>query len=133
MSDKRKSKAVHFVSEAPKPMGAYPHARKAGNLLFLSGIGPRNPETNEVPVKIEDQCHAVFKNVKSVLEGAGAHWDQLVDITVFLTNIDQDFDAYNRVYAEYFKEHSPCRTTVGVTGLPSPIDIELKCVAVLGT
>ena len=130
---------------APKPMGAYPHARRVGNLLFLSGIGPRDPRTNQVPgVKLDAngqileydialQCHAVFKNVKTVLESCGAGWDQLVDITVFLTDIKKDFEFYNRIYAEYFTANAPCRTTVGVTGLPSPIAIELKCIADLSS
>lgn len=124
-------------------MGAYPHARRAGDFLFLSGIGPRDPKTNEVPgvtldnsgnvvdYDIVAQCHAVFKNVKTVLESSEASWEQLVDITVFLTDIDRDFKAYNKVYAEYFLVNPPCRTTVGVTGLPSPIAIELKCIAYL--
>ena len=124
-----KSSTAHHVSGAPKPMGLYPHSRTAGNLLFLSGIGPRNPESNEVPKGIEAQCHAVFKNVRTVLESSGARWDQLIDITVFLTDIDNNFNLYNDVYQQYFQENPPCRTTLGVTGLPSPIDIELKCVA----
>ena len=131
----------YHSSGAPEPMGAYPHARRAGDLLFLSGIGPRDPETNQVPgvilgkrgevveYDITAQCHAVFKNVRTVLESCGAKWEQLVDVTVFLTNIQQDFGIYNQLYAEYFRENQPCRTTVGVTGLPSPIAIELKCVA----
>jgi 2-aminomuconate deaminase len=129
------------ASGAPKPMGTYPHARRVGNLLFLSGIGPRDPETNQVPgTKLDDQgriaeydiaqqCHAVFRNVKTVLESCGADWLQLVDITVFLTHIERDFDTYNQIYAQYFNQNAPCRTTVGVTGLPSPIAIELKCIA----
>jgi len=133
-----------MATNAPKPMGAYPHARRVGGLLFLSGIGPRHPESNKVPgVKLDDQgsilgydieaqCHAVFENVKTVLESSGAQWEQLVDITVFLTNIDQDFETYNKIYAKYFSKNPPCRTTVGVTRLPSPISIELKCVAYLG-
>ena len=124
-------------------MGSYPHARKVGNLLFLSGIGPRDPENNTVPgsvydgqgklvdYDIEQQCHAVFKNVSSVLESCGASLADLVDVTVFLTNIDRDFERYNRIYAEYFPTNGPCRTTVGVTGLPSPIAIELKCIGLV--
>lgn len=122
-------------------MGTYPHARRVGDLLFLSGIGPRDPETNQVPgVKFDEQgrileydisrqCQAVFRNVKTVLESCGAQWEQLVDITVFLTNIEQDFETYNQIYSEFFDTNAPCRTTVGVTGLPSPIAIELKCIA----
>ena len=113
-------------------MGLYPHARRVGDLLFLSGIGPRDPVTNQVPEGIIAQCHAVFKNVRTVLESSGARLDQLVDVTVFLTDIDRDFKAYNEVYAEYFRNRPPCRTTVGVTGLPSPIAVELKCIAYIG-
>ena len=129
---------------APKPVGRYPHARKVGNLLFLSGIGPRDPETNEVPglkrdasgnyisFDFEAQCHSVFNNVKRVLEASGASWTDLVDVTVFLTNMERDFNTYNSIYASYFKENPPCRTTVGISALPTPICIELKCIAVLG-
>lgn len=128
---------------APKPVGLYPHARRAGNLLFLSGIGPRNPETNGVPgleqsasgnyttFDFEAQCHAVFQNVRKVLEGSGARWEDLVDVTVFLTDMKRDFHTYNRIYAEYFKDNQPCRTTVGIDSLPTPIAIELKCIAVV--
>jgi 2-aminomuconate deaminase len=132
MNESTRKPTSQYVSEAPKPMGLYPHSRSAGNLLFLSGIGPRNPETDKVPEGIEAQCHAVFKNVRTVLEASGARWDQLIDVTVFLTDIDHHFDIYNKVYREYFEDNPPCRTTVGVTGLPSPIDIELKCIAWLG-
>ncbi len=129
---------------APKPVGLYPHARRVGNLLFLSGIGPRDPETDGVPglkrsasgnfveFDFEAQCHSVFQNVRRVLEDSGATWDSLVDVTVFLVNMERDFHAYNRVYAEYFKDNQPCRTTVGITALPTPIAIELKCMAVVG-
>ncbi|MEO0425628.1 MAG: RidA family protein [Pseudomonadota bacterium] len=126
---------------APEPVGAYPHARRVGNLLFLSGLGPRVKGSKEIPgvvlndagevvdYDIEAQCHSVFRNVREVLEAAGARWDQLVDVTVFLTNIPRDFEAYNRLYAEYFRDASPCRTTVEITRLPTPIAIELKCIA----
>ncbi|MFQ5650398.1 MAG: RidA family protein [bacterium] len=128
---------------APEPVGLYPHARKVGNLLFLSGVGPRQRGTETIPgveldehgkviaYDIEAQCHAVFKNVRIILQEAGSSWDKLVDVTVFLTNIKDDFAAYNRVYAEYFEENQPCRTTVGVNALPTPIAIELKCIATL--
>ncbi len=137
-----KEKQIH-VSSAPKPVGLYPHARRVGNLLFLSGIGPRDPETNEVPglertasgnferFDFAAQCHAVFKNVKCVLEASGACWEDLVDITVFLTDMQRDFQTFNKIYAEYFPQGGPCRTTVGVAALPTPIAIELKCIAVL--
>jgi len=129
---------------APAPVGAYPHAKRVGKLLFLSGIGPRSAEDDAIPgtqigangeiiaVDIEAQCHAVFANVRTVLQSAGAAWDDLVDVTVFLTDMRRDFDAYNRIYAEYFGAQGPCRTTVEVGRLPTPIAIELKCIAKLG-
>ncbi len=128
---------------APKPVGLYPHARRVGNLLFLSGIGPRDPETDGVPglqrsptgnfiaFDFEAQVHSVFKNVRAVLEDSGARWEDLVDVTVFLTDMQRDFHTFNRIYAEYFKDNQPCRTTVGINSLPTPIAIELKCVAVV--
>jgi len=130
---------------APAPVGAYPHARRVGNLLFLSGVGPRTPGTNEIPgnvynadkklvaYDIEAQCRQVFANVRAVLEASGARWEDLVDVTVFLTDMARDFAAYNRIYAEYFRNPAtaPCRTTLGITALPTPIAIELKCVACL--
>ncbi len=126
---------------APAPVGAYPHARRVGNLLFLSGVGPRMPGSNDVPgnvldaegklvdYDIEAQCRQVFANVRAVLESCGAHWDDLVDVTVFLTDMDADFATYNRLYAEHFKGIDACRTTVAITALPTPIAIELKCIA----
>lgn len=128
---------------APKPVGLYPHARRVGNLLFLSGIGPRDPKTDGVPgleqsptgnyksFDFEAQCHSVFQNVRRVLESSGAKWENLVDVTVFLTDMQRDFLTYNRVYAEYFQDNQPCRTTVGIDALPTPIAIELKCIAVV--
>ena len=130
---------------APAPVGAYPHARRVGQLLFLSGVGPRTPESNEIPgnvydserrligYDIEAQCRQVFANVRAVLEASGARWEDLVDVTVFLTDMTRDFAAYNRIYAEYFRDPAtaPCRTTLGITALPTPIAIELKCIAVL--
>ena len=136
-------KTTFDAQGAPKPVGAYPHARRVGNLLFLSGIGPRNPETNEVPglertaggnfiqFDFAAQCHAVFDNVRKVLEACGAEWDDLVDITVFLTHMERDFHTFNQIYAEYFTGNKPCRTTVGIDALPTPIAIELKCIAVV--
>ncbi len=129
--------------KAPDPVGPYPHARKAGNLLFLSGLGPRKKGSKEIPgvtldergdiksYDIEQQCHAVFQNVKFVLEASGTSWEKLIDVTVFLTNMKADFPVFNKIYGEYFKENQPCRTTVEVTALPTPIAIELKCIAVL--
>lgn len=131
------------TDKAPKPVGLYPHARKAGNLLFLSGIGPREAGTNIIPgneydaqgnlirYNIEAQCHSVFKNIRTVLEASGSSWDRLIDVTVFLTNMKDDFSIYNRLYAEYFKENQPCRTTVEIKSLPTPIAIELKCIAII--
>ena len=116
-------------ARAPEPVGLYPHARRAGGLLFLSGIGPRRPGTNQIPESFEDQCRSVFDNVRVVLEDAGARWEDLVDVTVFLTNMKRDFTVYNRLYAEYFASAQPCRTTVEVQALPTPISIKLKCIA----
>jgi len=128
-------------SKAPEPVGLYPHARKVGNLLFLSGVGPRERGTKAIPgveldsngkiisYDIEKQCHSVFNNVKNILEEAGASWNDLVDVTVYLTNMKSDFPAYNKLWAEYFKENPPCRTTVEINCLPTPIAIELKCIA----
>lgn len=127
--------------QAPEPVGAYPHARKVGNLLFLSGVGPRKRGSKEIPgvtldekgnivsYDIEQQCHSVFQNVRFVLEASGSKWENLVDVTVFLTNMKQDFPIFNRIYAEYFKENQPCRTTIEINALPTPIAIELKCIA----
>jgi 2-aminomuconate deaminase len=128
---------------APRPVGLYPHARQVGKFLFLSGVGPRQKGSSEIPgvtldangnivdYDIEAQCHSVFKNVRDILEASGASWNDLVDVTVFLTNMDDDFQAYNVLWAEYFKDSQPCRTTIEINKLPTPIAIELKCVAVL--
>lgn len=127
--------------KAPEPVGLYPHARRVGNLLFLSGVGPRKKGSKEIPgvtldehkkiiaYSIEEQCHSVFQNVRYVLEASGSSWDKLVDVTVFLTNMKDDFATYNKIYAEYFKDNQPCRTTVEINCLPTPIAIELKCIA----
>jgi len=136
--------ANYIVSQkAPEPVGAYPHARRVGNLLFLSGIGPRergldrirgvelNDRGEVISHDIAEQCHAVFRNVRLVLEEAGSRWENLVDVTVFLTNMKDDFPIFNRIYAEYFEDNQPCRTTVEVNRLPTPIAIELKCVATI--
>ncbi len=131
---------------APKAVGNYPHARRVGELLFLSGIGPRDARDNSIPgnviaadgslasYDIVAQCHSVFANVRAVLEASGAGWADLVDVTVYLTDMARDFKAYNAVWAEYFPdvETAPCRTTLGITALPTPIAIELKCVATAG-
>ena len=131
------------AARAPAPVGAYPHARRVGGLLFLSGIGPRDPASNGIAgneyfadgrvrkYDIEAQARAVFANVRAVLEASGAAWEDLVDVTVYLTDMTRDFTAYNRVWAEHFPDAAtaPCRTTLGITALPTPIAIELKCVA----
>jgi 2-aminomuconate deaminase len=131
-------------SRAPEPVGAFPHAKRVGNLLFLSGIGPRVRGSKEIPgvtldnegnvasYEIETQCRAVFENVRMVLEDAGAGWSDILDVTVFLTNMKTDFPIYNKLYAEYFAgegKPNPTRTTVEVTALPTPIAIELKIIA----
>ncbi len=137
------SGSIHATS-APKAVGRYPHARRVGNLLFLSGIGPRDARDDSIPgnrvgadgrlasYDIVAQCHSVFANVRAVLEASGARWQDLVDVTVYLTDMARDFPAYNAVWAEYFPDaaSAPCRTTLGITALPTPIAIELKCLAV---
>jgi len=131
------------TSKAPAPVGLYPHARRVGNLLFLSGVGPRKAGTDEIPglktdkhgnyieFDFEAQCRSVFDNVRTILEESGSHWNNLVDVTVFLVNMKRDFQTYNKIYAEYFKENQPCRTTIGIDSLPTAITIELKCVATI--
>ena len=131
------------TDKAPKPVGLYPHSRRVGNLLFLSGVGPRRPGTDDIPgnqldehgnvvaYDIQAQCQSVFENVRIILEESGSDWNQLVDVTVFLTNMKDDFQTYNRVYAQYFQDVQPCRTTVEVNSLPTPIAIELKCIATI--
>lgn len=136
--------AIHATG-APAPVGAYPHARRVGNLLFLSGIGPRDAASDEIAgneyfadgrvrkYDIEAQARAVFANVRAVLEACGATWEDLADVTVYLTDMSRDFKAYNQVWAEHFPDPAtaPCRTTLGITALPTPIAIELKCVAAI--
>lgn len=119
------------TDRAPPPVGAYPHARRVGNLLFLSGVGPRPPGGGAIPEGIEAQTRATFANVRAILEDAGSSWERLVDVTVYLTDMGRDFAAYNRLWAEYFPHDPPCRTTLGITALPTPISIELKCVATI--
>lgn len=130
-------------SKAPEPVGLYPHARRVGNLLFLSGVGPRERGSKKIPgveldalgqivsYDIEAQCHSVFRNIKYILEDSGSSWDKIVDVTVFLTNMKDDFPKYNRIWAEYFKDNQPCRTTLEINKLPTPIAIELKVMAVI--
>lgn len=129
---------------APDPVGAYPHAKRIGQWLYLSGVGPRLPNTNEVPgnrlndagvlvgYDIEAQCHSVLANIRAILESAGAGLENLVDITVYLTDMAKDFKKFNAIYSEYFQENQPCRTTVEVNALPTDIAIEMKCIAYLG-
>jgi 2-aminomuconate deaminase len=133
---------IHALG-APRPVGHYPHARRVGGLLFLSGIGPRDPLGNGIPGNVHDadgrliaydieaQARAVFANVRTVLEASGARWEDLVDVTVYLTDMARDFAAYNAIWAEHFPDAAtaPCRTTLGITALPTPIAIELKCIA----
>lgn len=131
------------TGNASKPLGAYPHARQVGELLFLSGIGPRDPVDNSIPgleldregnilrYDIEAECRAVFANVRAVLEASGSSWNKIVDVTVFLTNMKKDFSTYNKVYNEYFAGVQACRTTVEVKSLPTPIAIELKVIATI--
>ena len=130
-------------SRAPEPVGLYPHARRVGNLLLLSGVGPRERGSKKIPgvelgdageilsYDIEAQCRSVFQNVRYILEDAGSTWEHIVDVTVFLTNMKADFAAYNRLYAEYFADNRPCRTTVEISSLPTPIAIELKVIATI--
>ena len=128
---------------APKAVGLYPHARKVGDLLFLSGVGPRKAGQTDIPgvtlntngeierYDIEEQCHSVFNNIKYILEDAGSSWEKIVDVQVFLTNMKDDFNTYNKIYADYFKENQPCRTTIEIKSLPTPIAIELKVIATI--
>lgn len=134
-------KAGITTSTAPPPVGRYPHARRVGSLLFLSGLGPRSPDGGPIPGvlldaegrvvdhDIEAQCLSVFANVRRVLEAAGSSWERLVDVTVYLTHMERDFATFNRLWAEHFPGDPPCRTTVEVSRLPTPIAIELKCIA----
>lgn len=137
------SEEIINSSKAPEPVGLYPHARKVGNLLFLSGVGPRERGTKKIPgveldesgnilsYDIETQCRSVFQNVRWILEDSGSSWDRIVDVTVFLTNMKDDFQIYNKIYAENFKDNLPCRTTVEINCLPTPIAIELKVIATI--
>lgn len=130
-------------TRAPEPVGLYPHAKRVGDLLFLSGVGPRERGSRTIPgvelsdageivsYDIETQCRSVFQNVRYILEDAGSSWEKIVDVTVFLTNMKADFAVYNELYAEYFADNRPCRTTVEVNSLPTPIAIELKVIATI--
>ena len=128
---------------APRSVGLYPHARKVGNLLFLSGVGPRKAGQTNIPgvtlnengeiesYDIEKQCHSVFANIKYILEDSGSSWENIVDVQIFLTNMKDDFKTYNKIYAEYFNDNQPCRTTIEIKSLPTPIAIELKVIATI--
>ena len=128
---------------APQAVGLYPHARKVGNFLFLSGVGPRKAGQTDIPgvtlnangeiesYNIDEQCHSVFNNIKFILEDAGSSWEKIVDVQVFLTNMKDDFKTYNKIYADYFKNNQPCRTTIEIKSLPTPIAIELKVIATI--
>ena len=128
---------------APEPVGAFPHAKQVGDLLFLSGIGPRKRGSKTIPgvtldgagnivdYDIARQTLAVFENVRFVLEDAGSSWDRIVDVTVFLTNMKRDFPTFNRLYAEHFQANQPTRTTIEVGALPTPIAVELKVIATM--
>ena len=130
-------------NRAPQAVRLYPHARKVGNLLFLSGVGPRRVGQTDIPgvsldqkgkiidYNIEKQCHSVFKNVRYILEDSGSSWEKIIDVQVFLTNMEDDFKLYNKIYAEYFKDNQPCRTTIEIKSLPTPIAIELKVIATI--
>jgi 2-aminomuconate deaminase len=132
------------ANQAPEPVGLYPHAKRVGNLLFLSGVGPRERGTKKIPgvelnehgeiisYNIEAQCRSVFNNIKLILEASGSNWNNIVDVTVFLTNMKDDFPIYNKLWAEYFAENPPCRTTIEINCLPTPIAIELKVLATIG-
>ena len=135
---------VELKSErAPEPVGAYPHARKVGNFLFLSGVGPRKKGSKDIPgvtlnengdlvqYDIALQCKSVFDNVRMIIEDCGTKFENIIDVTVFLTNIKDDFKIYNQIYKEYFEAIRPCRTTIEVNKLPTPIGIELKVLAII--
>lgn len=133
---------AHNSGKAAEPVGLYPHARQVGNTLYLSGIGPRKKGGGDIPGVIRDhhekvvshdievQFHSVAENVRSVLEDSGFAWTDLVSVTVYLTDMKNDFKKYNALWAEYFSENPPCRTTVEVNCLPTPIAIEFQCIAV---
>ncbi len=139
----KKQEGIINSNEAPEPVGLYPHARKVGNLLFLSGVGPREKGTKKIPgveldsqgnitsYDIATQCHSVFKNIRAIVEASGSGWDKIIDVTVFLTNMKEDFAIYNKIYGEYFKDNQPCRTTIEIKSLPTPIAIELKVIATI--
>ncbi len=131
-------------NKAPEPVGLYPHARKVGDFIYYSGIGPRERGTKKIPgVELDEngnitsydiatQCRSVFNNLKLVVEDSGADWKNVIDVTIFLTNMKADFKTYNEIYAENFAENQPCRTTIEIKSLPTPIGIEIKAIAYIG-
>jgi len=136
--------AEGYMSErAPEPVGPYPHARRVGDLLFLSGVGPRARGSEKIPgvtldeagevvdYDIEEECRSCFQNVRSVLEDSGSSWESIVDVQVFLTDMKRDFQAFNACYADHFTSNKPARTTVEVGALPTPIHVELKVIATI--
>ena len=133
------------TDSAPKPVGAYPHARRVGNMLYLSGVGPRQPGTNAIPggpihdengeplnYDIKAQTHAVVENVRRVVEEAGGTMEQVVDVTTFLVDMKRDFSGYNEVWAETLGTVGPTRTTLAIDALPTPIAVEMKVIVHLG-
>ena len=134
-------KIIINSDRAPEPVGAYPHARRVGNLLFLSGVGPRERGTRVIPgvtlddsgavssYDIEAQTLSVFRNIRYIIEDAGSSWDQIIDVQVFLTDMKKDFLVFNRLYAEHFAGVDACRTTIEIGALPTPIAVELKVIA----
>ena len=117
------------TNKAAKPVGKYVHAKEAGDLVFLSGVGPRHPETDEIPAGIEAQTHAVFSNVSAILEAANLSMSNVIDILVFLTNMKDDFSKFNQIYADYLDGYEVTRTTIEVGSLPTPISVEFKVIA----
>jgi 2-aminomuconate deaminase len=133
------------TERAPVPVGPYPHARRVGDLIFVSGMGPRQPGTDAIPggpirdgdgapldYDVAAQTHAVIENIRRVLEAAGSRLEDVVDVTVFLVDMDRDFATFNRVYGEHFAPIGPTRTTCAVRALPTPIAVELKVIAHVG-
>jgi 2-aminomuconate deaminase len=129
-----------MTPDAPDPLGPYAHAVRAHGFVYCSGQGARDPRTGrEAGVGYDEQgkvtsydiavqCEATLGNVHAVLEAAGTSWDRLVELTVFLKDMD-DFEAMNEVYARHFPNGGPARTTVGVSDLPADNYIEIRAIA----
>lgn len=136
-------KIIVYSDRAPEPVGAYPHARRVGHLLYLSGVGPRERGTNVIPgvilnesgtvveYDITEQTLSVFRNIKFILEDAGSRWENIIDVQVYLTDMRADFPVFNKLYAEHFAGVDACRTTIEVGALPTPIAVELKIIATI--